>query len=597
MSCTLFSLPGRLSRLLTTALLGLSIAALANSPKPGAMVSKTTPAGRKAVAFAFTSTMLPPAAKAPGCVWAEDAAADLRNHRAQVATGLLEGEAGAGNIHIFRGIPFAAPPVGSLRWRAPQPAASWAGVRSARAFGPKPMQLPVYGDMNSRAAGMGEDCLYLNVWTPARTSRERLPVLVYFYGGGYVAGDGSEPRYDGASMARAGIVSVTVNYRLGVFGFLAHPELTAESGASGSGNYGLLDQQAALRWVQQNIAAFGGDPARVTIGGESAGSVSVSAQMAAPGSRGLFVRAIGESGSMLSQARSPELLAPAERKGAAFGTSLEATSLAALRALPATQLLQAAGQADAPRFGPVLDGSFLTQSPADVFAAGAQAQVPLLVGWNSQEVTYHSLLGAAPPTVVAFRQAVQRLYGPRAAEILRLYPAATDAQAEQAATDLACDRFTVYGTWKWADLHGRTGNQPVYRYIFERPRPGLVAELRHATPGLAGGIIRHPAGEKPAAPLARGAVHAAEIEYALGNLPLSPAFAWEKADYQVSAHFQAYLINFIKTGNPNGRRLPVWPAATASGQAKQVLRLNVQTGAESEPHRERYLFLDQAAHQ
>ncbi|WP_231402909.1 carboxylesterase/lipase family protein [Hymenobacter guriensis] len=519
--------------------------------------------------------------------------ANLRQHRVLVASGLLEGEAGTAGIHVFKGVPFAAPPVGELRWRAPQPAATWTGVRPARAFGPKPMQLPVYGDMNSRAANMAEDCLYLNVWTPARTSRERLPVLVYFYGGGYVAGDGSEPRYDGESMARRGIVTVTVNYRLGVFGFLAHPELTQESGTQGSGNYGLLDQQAALRWVQQNIAAFGGDPARVTIGGESAGSVSVSAQMAAPGSKGLFVRAIGESGSMLSQARSPEPLPDAERKGVAFGSSLGAASLAALRALPAPELLQVAGQAGAPRFGPVLDGSFLPQSPAAVFTAGKQALVPLLVGWNSQEVTYHSLLGTDPPTVANLQRAVQHLYGPQAAEILRLYPAATDAEAEQAATDLACDRFTVYSTWKWADLHAQTSGQPVYRYIFARPRPALVAELGDVRPGLAGGLLKNTEAPTPAPSPVRGAVHAAEIEYALGNLATNKAFAWEKADYQVAEQFQAYLANFIKTGNPGGRRLPAWPAANDSRHGGQVLHLDVTTRAEPEPHRERYLFLDQ----
>ena len=217
----------------------------------------------------------------------------------KTANGVVEGVTEKSGIRAFRGIPFAAPPVGDLRWKPPQPVKNWEGVRQADKFGPRAMQRPIFGDMNFRSDGMSEDCLYLNVWTPAKSGDERLPVLVYFYGGGFMAGDGSEPRYDGASMARKGIVAVTVNYRLGVFGFLAHPELTGESPHHASGNYGLLDQNAALRWVRRNIAAFGGDPDKVTIAGESAGSVSVSAQMASPLSKDLIAGAIGESGSLM----------------------------------------------------------------------------------------------------------------------------------------------------------------------------------------------------------------------------------------------------------------------------------------------------------
>src|SRR6476620_11976604 len=226
------------------------------------------------------------------------AMAQLNDDTAKTTSGILEGTNESG-IKVFKGIPFAAPPVGNLRWREPQPVQNWSGVRKADKFGPRAMQLPVFGDMNFRSDGMSENCLYLNVWTPSKTGGEKLPVLVYFYGGGFMAGDGSELRYDGESMARKGIVTVTVNYRLGIFGFLSHPELTKESPHHASGNYGLLDQSAALQWVQKNIAPFGGDPKKITIAGESAGSFSVSAQMASPLSKNIIAGAIGESGSLL----------------------------------------------------------------------------------------------------------------------------------------------------------------------------------------------------------------------------------------------------------------------------------------------------------
>src|SRR5215471_14643556 len=269
--------------------------------------------------------------------------------RVKTANGVVEGtaeksasEKGAA-VRTFKGIPFAAPPVGDLRWQAPQPVKDWDGVRKADQFGPRCMQRPIFGDMGFRSNGMSEDCLYLNVWTPAKSARERLPVLVYFYGGGFVAGDGSEARYQGESMAGKGIVALTVNYRLGVFGFFSHPELTKESPHHASGNYGLLDQNAALRWVQQNIAAFGGDPKRVTIAGESAGSTSVSAQMASPLSKDLIAGAIGESWSIISTL-SAVPLAEGEKAGVKFAASLgkeSAPSLAELRAITAEQLLQA----------------------------------------------------------------------------------------------------------------------------------------------------------------------------------------------------------------------------------------------------------------
>ena len=519
------------------------------------------------------------------------ATASLSTNQVQVATGRLAGATLASGIHAFKGVPYAAPPVGPRRWQAPQPAQPWQNVRPATQFGPRAMQLPLFGDMNFRSDGVSEDCLYLNVWTGAKAASEKRPVLVYFYGGGFVAGDGSEPRYDGEALARRGIVAVTVNYRLGVFGFMAHPELTQESPNHASGNYGLLDQQAALRWVKQNIAAFGGDPAHITIGGESAGSWSVSAQMAAPGSKELIKGAIAESGSLLGLQPLPTL-AQGEQAGVAFGTAVGAGSLAALRALPAQQVLEASGKQGAPRFSPVVDGYFLPRQPTEIFAAGQQAHVPLLVGWNSQEMTYQMVLGPAAPTLDNYRTAMQKLYGERATEALKQYPAATDAEVEQAANNLAGDRFIAYSTWKLADAQLQTGGQPVYRYLYARPRPAMTPEMGNATANLAGGVTRGTGAAAPAPP-AKGAVHSAEIEYALGNLPTNKVFAWAPDDYKLSEVMQGYFANFIKTGNPNGSGLPTWPAA--SQQGGQVLRLDVTTKAEPDQTRPRYQFLEQAA--
>jgi para-nitrobenzyl esterase len=516
----------------------------------------------------------------------------LATNQVQVAGGRLAGATAPSGIHEFKGIPYAAPPVGDRRWKAPQPAAKWTNVRPATQFGPRAMQLPLFGDMNFRSNGVSEDCLYLNVWTGAKASQEKRPVLVYFYGGGFVAGDGSEPRYDGEALAKQGIVTVTVNYRLGVFGFMAHPELTKESPNHASGNYGLLDQQAAVQWVRANIAAFGGDPQHITIAGESAGSWSVSAQMAAPATKDLLVGAIAESGSLLGLQPLPTL-AQGEATGTAFATSLGASSLAALRALPAQQVLEATGKQGAPRFSPIVDGYFLPRSPSEIFAAGQQAHVPLLVGWNSQEMAYQALLGPAAPTVASYTATVQKLYGERAADIQRLYPATTDAAVEQAATDLAGDRFIAYSTWKLADAQSQTGGKPVYRYLYARPRPAMTPEMGNATANLAGGVTKGTGAATPAPP-AKGAVHSAEIEYALGNLPTNKVFAWTPDDYQVSKTMQGYFANFIKTGNPNGAGLPTWPALKP-GTAGELLHLDVQTKAVPDQTRDRYLLLEQTA--
>lgn len=359
----------------------------------------------------------------------------------KTVNGLVEGTVEQSGVSSFKGIPFAAPPVGDLRWKEPQPVKNWEGKLDAKQFGPNGMQTKVFGDMCFRTKGMSEDCLYLNVWTPSVT-KKGLPVLVYFYGGGFVAGDGSEARYDGESMAAKGIVAVTLNYRLGVFGFMAHPELTKESPHEASGNYGVLDQAAALKWVQQNIAAFGGDPKRVTIAGESAGSVSVSAQMASPLSKHLIAGAIGESGSLLGTLPAAPL-AKGEQTGVEFAKSVGANSLAELRAIPADMLLESASKFGPFRFAMTIDGYFFPKDPFEIYKAGEQAHVPRLAGWNSEEMNYRMILGNEKPTKENYIKSVQKLYGEKAEEVLKLYNASTDADVEQVATDLASDRFSV----------------------------------------------------------------------------------------------------------------------------------------------------------
>jgi len=508
--------------------------------------------------------------------------------RVQTTHGVVQGLTLPSSVLSFRGLPFAAPPVRDLRWKPPQPVQPWAGVRLADRFDHQALQARVFGDMMFRNAGMSEDCLYLNVWTPSALPDAKLPVLVYLYGGGFVAGDGSEPRYDGERMARRGIVVVTLTYRLGVFGFFSHPELTAESPQHASGNYTLMDQAAALKWVQGNISQFGGDPAQVTVAGESAGSFSVSALMASPLTRGLFARAIGQSGAFFGAPLSVHTRAESEQAGTAFAEQLGAASLADLRALSATALLEASGQPGAPRFTATVDGWFLPKQPAELFAVGEQAKVPLLAGWNSEEMPGRALL-PEDPTPEKARVVLTQQFGERAVEAERFYPVSNVNEAAQSLTDLASDRFIGFSTWKWLEEHARTSGQPVYRYFYAHPRPAPVEA--GVTANLAGGVTRN--GEVPPAPPATGAVHSAEIEYALGNLALNRVFDWTPEDEQVSQTLQGYFANFIKTGDPNGPGLPVWPVGQpdAAGQVRR-LRIAVEAHAEAEP-RARYQFLDQ----
>jgi para-nitrobenzyl esterase len=512
--------------------------------------------------------------------------------RATVEHGTLEGHYDTRTgIQRYLGIPYAQPPVGDLRWRAPQSLDEWSGVRSAKAFGPRAMQAPVFGDMKFRSDGISEDCLYLNVWTPARRNTTGLPVLVYFYGGGFVAGDGSEYRYDGASMAAQGIVVVTVNYRLNIFGFFAHPELSAEAPYGASGNYGLLDQQAALAWVQRNIAAFGGDPDRVTIAGESAGSVSVSIQMASPLSKDLIAGAIGESGASIPPTLAPIPLAEAEQVGLAFAKQAGYPTLAELRSLSTREVYEIYTESRRFGFPLVIDGYLIPESLPQIFAAGEQAQVPLLVGWNSAELPGMAFMQGQPYAPANYVEKVKEAYPEDHEQVLELYPGGSPQEVEVSATALASDRFIAYSTWKWFDLHRKNSDQPVYRYLYSRVRPPLVDQSRVA--GLAGGTApRDPNTPPPPPPI--GAAHAVEIEYAMGNLPLVDDYAWEPEDFTVSKTMQQYFANFIKTGDPNGADLPEWPAAPAAATAPPVMVIDVESGATDAANDPRYLFLDRA---
>ena len=462
----------------------------------------------------------------------------LAGQSVQTVSGQLEGSKSAdGKVRIYKGIPFAAPPVGELRWKAPQPAAKWSGVRQANEFGGRCMQGRPYPDMVFRDAGPSEDCLYLNVWTPAASARERLPVMVWIYGGGFAAGATSEPRQDGEALARKGVVVVSMNYRLGVFGFFANTELAKESGHGASGNYGLMDQTAALAWVRDNIAAFGGDTKKVTIVGESAGSFSVSAQMAAPSAQGLFQRAIGESGAFFGNTLALKSLEESEVADAKLTASVGAHSLAELRAQPAQELLDASLKMGGPgQFTANVDGYFLPATVKKIFEEGSQSKVPLLAGWNADESNYRSVLANWPATAENFAVRVRALYGTDADTVLKLYSGETDDQVKRAAQDLASDRFIAFGTWKWIEMQA-AAKEPVWRYRFDQSAPGGM-----------------------------GAVHALEIEFVFQTLR-SKKVDWAPEDFKLSELMADYWTNFAKTGNPNSAGLPEWPKFDPSSRA------------------------------
>ena len=527
--------------------------------------------------------------------------------------GILEGKDLSG-IHVFKGVPFAAPPVGNLRWKAPQPAAHWEGVRMAKEYGPNPMQENLFGDMNFGTKKNSEDCLYLNIWTPAKTMKEKLPVLIYFNGGGLMAGSGSEPRYAGDAMARKGIISITANYREGIFGFFAHPQLSKETSYKGSGNYGFMDQVAAIQWVKNNIEAFGGDPDRITIVGESAGSMSVSALMASPLCQGLFAQAMGSSGSVMgfkkiatlkeAEKNGMELaqqiakgLAQQGDKNASDKTSSDkkATKKIAklgikdLRALPAEELMKLASVKSVPAYN--IDGYFLTEQPVETFAKGNQTKVPLLIGGNNQEMTPWAVLMGKQPTVENLKAGAKATFGEaNIDELFRLYGINSDKDVlEQPGINLASDLFLDYSTWKWGNMHKLTSGQPVYRYRYCHPRPAMAIKGKVA--GLAGGVQDAKDGQ-PVMPQDKGAVHSADIEYAMGTLPTNRIYDWQPEDYMISDIFSQYYVNFVKTGNPNGLGLVEWPSTNGKTIAP-VLQIDVNTYVKADEQMEkRYDFID-----
>ena len=499
--------------------------------------------------------------------------------------GVLEGFEEDG-VKKFLGVPFAQAPVGELRWKAPQPVLPWEGVREAKAFGDDPMQPIIFGDMNFRGSGRSEDCLYLNIWTTAKTVADSLPVLIYFNGGGLMAGSGSEPRYDGSSIAKEGVIGVTANYREGVFGFFAHPELTAASDYKGSGNYGFLDQVAAIKWVKENIAAFGGNPDRITIVGESAGSFSVSLLMCSPLSKDLIAGAMLSSGAEVLPYE-PTSQADADAAGEALLKEAGIASLADAMAIDADSLqkmLPPRGMANV-----VLDGYFMTESADAVFERGEQAQVPLLAGWNSLEAHPMQAIQGQAPTVENYKKALKAQFGDSTDEIFEAYGITTDEDVlSQKGFNLVSDLFTGFPTWKVCDYHAKTG-LPVYRYHYMHPRPQVSAKMGNMTGALAGGVREKTEEEKKAEQpaIAPGAVHSADIEYAMGTLDTNEYYDWQDEDYAISKLFLTYYANFCKTGNPNGEGLPQWTAITKDNlDAAPVMIIDVESAEAASPEKE-----------
>jgi para-nitrobenzyl esterase len=473
-------------------------------------------------------------------------------------------------VIAYKGIPYAAPPVEDLRWRPPQPIGRWKGVFQAREFGSHCIQFGAYPDMVFHDSGPSEDCLTLNVWAPADAKPAKkspgLPVMVWIYGGGLRAGGTSENRQDGQFLAHRGVIVVSMNYRLGLFGFLTLPELDSESPHHGSGNYGFMDQTAALNWVSRNIAAFGGDPDNVTLFGQSAGSESVSVQMASPLAAGSFAKAIGESGSGFP-APDHELptLEKAEQADAAWAErAFGSARLFYLRQLGTDEIVKAAMDRGrrAPSFGAVIDGYFLPDSLPHIYADAKQAHIPTLGGWMANEA--HPTAGT---TLASFTQQAQNEFGADAPKFLALYPANTEAEALRSAGDYAGDKFIAYRTWVWLEAQEQTGHAPLYRYFFDLPSPG---DRNHS--------------------IAAGAFHSDDIEYVFGTLDSRPQMKIRPEDRALSELMQQYWVNFARTGDPNGPGLPQWPVYGPS--TWQVMRLDTTPKAEPDKLRDRYLFLD-----
>lgn len=467
------------------------------------------------------------------------------------------------DIAAYKGIPFAAPPVGDLRWKAPQSAKHWHGVRECIAFSASPMQAKptpfmVYtSEFLIPESPISEDCLYLNVWTGAKTKADKRPVFVWIYGGGFTSGGSACPIYDGEAMAKKGIVFVSANYRVGVFGFLAHPELTKEANGKGSGNYGLLDQVAALKWVKKNIAAFGGDPNNVTIGGQSAGSMSVNCLVASPLTKGLFNRAIAESGSMV--VKNPLLvsssLQAAEAQGIELAEKAGAKTLAEMRAMPAGEVLKKFQG----RFAPIVDGYVLPESVPDVFADNKQNHVALITGWNDNE------FGGQSRSKEDFKKWAKTQYGANAETFLKYFPAETDEQAKESQDKLARDQIFAVAGFKWAALQSKYANSPVYVYNFNRKVPAEGDMKKY------------------------GAFHTAEVPYMLDNLKFLNNRPFELADRELAKAMSGYWVNFIKSGNPNGAGLPEWPKYNTTSY--KIKSFNAKTTTETLPDKDGLAFL------
>lgn len=471
-----------------------------------------------------------------------------------------------GKVRAFKGIPYAAPPVGDLRWRPPQPTKAWTGVRPAKEFGSRCMQVAAFGDMIFHDRGRSEDCLTLNVWTPADAKPGSLPVMVWIYGGGFRRGATSEARQDGQFLAHRNVVVVSMNYRLGIFGFFAHSGLTAESPHQASGNYGLLDQAAALRWVKDNIWQFGGDPKNLTIFGQSAGAFSVSFQMASPLSKDLIAKGIEESGAAFySAALGTQSREVAEKTGGEFGEQVFHTStVAKLRKISAEDIQKAVEDKKSPRFAPDVDGYFLPEPLEKIYAEGRQAHIPLLAGWNADERREIDNV-----SLVSFKEHAQKEFGANSDQFLAAYSATTDESAQKAAGDFAGDRFIAFSTWRCIETHIATGNSPVYRYFFALGSPPV--DKFHKIQGLA--------------------FHSDDIEYVFGTLDSRQAAVWRLEDRKLSDLMGAYWTNFARTGDPNGEGLPHWPRYDDAG-GWQVMHLEANSAAKPDAFRKRHLFLD-----
>lgn len=385
------------------------------------------------------------------------------------------------------------------------------------------------------------------------------------------------------------MVVVTTNYRLNVFGNLAHPELSAEAPYKASGNYGQLDQNMALQWVQRNIAAFGGNPKKVTIAGESAGSIGVSVQMASPLSKNLIAGAIGESGAAINPTMAPVPLTEAEKQGKEFLENAGYSSIADFRKLSTREIYEIYNESKRFGFPLVIDGYFLLKSLPEIFNAKEQAKVPLLLGWNSAEIPGAAFMQGQPYTEASYVAKVKETYPKKYEEVQQLYPHGSEKEIELSATALASDRFIVYSTWKWFDLHRKNSKQPVYRYLYSKLRPPLRDQ--NLDSGLAGGTVAK-ISDTPKAPEPVGAPHACEIEYCMGNLHLVEDYVWTADDFKTSQTMQNYFANFIKTGNPNGENLPVWSKADANDSQPPVMIINTESKLQKAENDARYLFLD-----